>query len=597
MNLLIHYFKSIPKNLIQLIINKSNNKMNNFINIFKPFFEEAPTPRKRNQTQQLNFNGLTKLTNEELFNLINEMTKQNEQEFIQNIKLTIEETLVLVHKNIMILENTFLPILFSRKVNINFCLILKLLDYLKIIEDLKRLQEDIQMKLNTNDPDTPLFMSKQLYKTVTNELEVYHQHDFKNIIVSFELNGEKAIYTLNEEPIIQPPSPNTDEKFLQHIELLEMKLVEYDEILRQKNKELKQRENEYEKEIQQVNESHQKRHEKDTKEIINLRDQKVKLNEMITTQQKIIAGIKEKQFMMDYDLVKNEYPYIVSIDHKTFNFSRTIVFKVDFENINDKEHLQLPIYKLMKSIEQNEIRKVTFEIDRNKIKSTRSNYSKVYLIEFKNEGTEITETLKYDVRIYLKHYFNESESPSDDFDDDADEYNTSDDSEETVNNDNQMNENNDENINEIRDIDLVIPEQLNQNINTQNQIETILIDLKDVMTGCEYQITLNNQQFSISIPASIENNSILQINEYLSLLVKYKEDGVYKRIDNDLHAYFIYNKEFENQIVQPTYIYGNLLENQIQLIDNKEYSFDGYGFVNHSSGERGKYIVHISLCD
>ena len=47
-----------------------------------------------------------------------EMTKQNEQEFIQNIKLTIEETLVLVHKNIMILENTFLPILFSRLSNI-----------------------------------------------------------------------------------------------------------------------------------------------------------------------------------------------------------------------------------------------------------------------------------------------------------------------------------------------------------------------------------------------------------------------------------------------------------------------------------------------
>ena len=135
----------------------------------------------------------------------------------------------------------------------------------------------------------------------------------------------------------------------------------------------------------------------------------------------------------------------------------------------------------------------------------------------------------------------------------------------------------------------------------EEQVEPTLLPLKFplkfILSGCDFPIVFNNQQFTISIPPSTLENTMIQVNEKLTIIVQYQEDDVYKRIDNDLHAYFSFNREYENLETQPTYIYGNPLPFKIQLIENETYYFDGYGFHDYTTQKTGSYIIHVAFSD
>ena len=130
----------------------------------------------------------------------------------------------------------------------------------------------------------------------------------------------------------------------------------------------------------------------------------------------------------------------------------------------------------------------------------------------------------------------------------------------------------------------------------QEVVETVSFSLLEILNGCEYSLYISDErQYTVSIPAGIVENSKIRINHNTSLIVKYKEDDKYKRIGNDLHAYYQYPKSKENEDIPIQYIDGTELDKTITLTDNNIVEILNLGFINERSKRRGKFIIHISL--
>ena len=144
--------------------------------------------------------------------------------------------------------------------------------------------------------------------------------------------------------------------------------------------------------------------------------------------------------------------------------------------------------------------------------------------------------------------------------------------------------------------DITLLKQINQ----QNiHFKMITIPLKFIMIGCEYQVVdeNTNQHYTIEIPKGILENQIIQVTETFSVIIKYEENEKYKRKGNDLHGYFTYGKQYENQKIQPEYILGGYLPYEIDVLDNYCYTFNDFGFIDMTTGKCGNYIIYIKLVE
>ena len=123
----------------------------------------------------------------------------------------------------------------------------------------------------------------------------------------------------------------------------------------------------------------------------------------------------------------------------------------------------------------------------------------------------------------------------------------------------------------------------------------ITVPLSFIMAGCEYPIVIEGTEYAITIQAGAFENTEYKINEMNRVILKYEDDDVYKRNGNDLHGYFTYERQYVNANVNIPYIDGNNLEYTMDLEDNYEGAIENLGFYDPMTGERGRYIVHVSL--
>ena len=149
------------------------------------------------------------------------------------------------------------------------------------------------------------------------------------------------------------------------------------------------------------------------------------------------------------------------------------------------------------------------------------------------------------------------------------------------------------------DVMIIDNEKRNEQTDEKNQIEKreyeLEIPLQDIISGCMKQIEIDNKLYTIHIPPGLQEYSFFEFDNKVKVIIKYEIDNCYKRIGNDLHGYFQYEKQYENMSVKPRYIDGNELSCEIQLINGIDYVIDDYGFYDITTGQKGKYFIHFSL--
>ena len=136
-------------------------------------------------------------------------------------------------------------------------------------------------------------------------------------------------------------------EYVKSIESFGERMIEYEEIIREKNNEIENVKSDYEKQINDMKENYQLEHENDTKQIIKLADEKESLNTMILYQISLIQSLYETTFTKIFNERKDEYPYIVNhrFISSTNEQNRIHVFTVNQKLLENKETIILPIFQ------------------------------------------------------------------------------------------------------------------------------------------------------------------------------------------------------------------------------------------------------------
>ena len=371
------------------------------------------------------------------------------------------------------------------------------------------------------------------------------------------------------------------QQYTNEIDYFGDQLVQYEELLRENNIKMKQIEENHKKEIESTEQTFTKTLINDAKQIQQIKDEKEQLNETIKHQRNLIRIIQETAYTNELNYKKEKYPYIYSHSFKTFssNSKRCDCFTINRSKLKDETKIVLPIYVISEGTETGAIEEIEFDLnktekdetnDKNVIGYFKEQGSKMFseksLIESNNidnsdETKHTFDFKRYDVQIVETNLSN-----------DIDEF-------EQIIESIRTNENNEMNENQYKEQILTIP-------------------LKNVMFGCEYMIFIEGKQYTVQIQKSIEENTLISVDEKLSFRIQYEQNNIYKRIGNDLHGYFTYDKQYENQSCPPQYINEGVLENEtIALIENEDQVIEGYGFVDNETQERGNYIVHVTFGD
>ena len=355
------------------------------------------------------------------------------------------------------------------------------------------------------------------------------------------------------------------------IEFMSEKLIEYHEILREKNREFQQKEIEYQKERERLNEYHENRHEKDIKEIIQLQNETNKMKQLLVSHFKMVQNIHEHYYQLLLKSKMNDYPYIVS--HKFIRDKNIHCFTIDFNQLGDGESIiYLPMFEMIEGIGKCEMVDVDFDLqssnnDKNKVNDECVGY-------FNNQGSTLL----------IGSFYDEENSTNKRYD------------VKILKGESQQSIENNEKESNMKEVPQENITEENNKIIQQPQQHEINVPLKDIMTGIQYRCEIEGIQYTLDIPPGTHENTEYQINEYHTVIIKYEQDNTYLRHENDLHAYFEYSRQYENQYVQIPYIDGTKLEGcSIQLVDNYHGSINNLGFVDPMTCQRGKYIIHISL--
>lgn len=376
------------------------------------------------------------------------------------------------------------------------------------------------------------------------------------------------------------------------IELIGEALVEYAERAREKNIELQQKDSEHENEIARIVESHRKQEQKDADAITELRAEKEQLAEKILSSKRTMREL----WMYDYyDMMRVYAPqHCVSISLSTFGGKDTDYFIIDTDKLNDTEDDLVIKFPYLVSLEH----RADYEIQFNKY--TVGELKELKSIDLDRKGSQFDTEDRNDVRIVIQSGSANESLPARDRNILKNDKYTSKARRRTVEeifNQNtsqqttgKMEPKKEEKIQkqpqkipapEAKAYDITIPmyEMMNASLSQQNITSHLEID------GIVYPITLPND-----VRNGTEYNVTLRVN--------YEENFSYKREGDDLHASFQYESKYENHVINPPYVDGsNLDDYELTLIDGSTYEFEGLGFLNPQTNQRGNYIVHIQLVE
>ena len=298
------------------------------------------------------------------------------------------------------------------------------------------------------------------------------------------------------------------------------------------------------------------------REEINFRDEEMKIMEsdfkriqtrlekQIEKERKTIDDISETTICIHEELYsmklqerKEKYPHIINHQFmKTTNGNnRMHCFTIDISQLENKSLIPLPMLYIHHGV--NETKEITYDLNLSDDDTNEYNNYNNCLGYYKSKGSRLMNT-RYDVMII----------------------------------DNEKND-----------------EETQENNQIEKHEYQLKIPLREIITGSIKQIEIDNKLYTITIPPGLQEYSFFEFDNKVKVIIKYESDNCYKRIGNDLHGYFQYEKQYENMSVKPRYIDGNELSCEIQLINGSDYVIDDYGFYDITTGQKGKYFIHFSL--
>ena len=453
------------------------------------------------------------------------------------------------------------------------------------------------LKQNNIDPDSQL--TNETYSMIQN-----------NTNTNNESNGQINQQRITSE--IDSIITEENNQLKQEIEMIGEKLVEYNEVILQKNKiinekhqeceetfnlmnsKLKEKDNECEKMIQENEEKHQNRHEKDTKEIIQLRKEKVRLNEVIKHHSILIRNLQRQlyQSMMEQihskikkDSIKEttkekekEIPITQQLKKRSSEDEIIEEVSINLMLLKD-EIIKIPRISPKQSTE--ELDTCSFvEISRKELIQKTKNNKKITLL---NEGSQLFGMNKaFTMEISVKYSYDEVTRKS------------------------FMNKNKQRpcfigsknKIIQSTDLTTILPND------TELYECSITVPFSTVLQGGDFEGYLFNQNVTIKIEKGWKEGKLIELRNVIDSETKkkyivritmfYENNSFWKRDGNNLIGSFYYNSSDMNQMICPPYPLENVIIDQIQLQSlQKEYK--GKGFYDAENDSYGDYIVVIQL--
>ena len=221
----------------------------------------------------------------------------------------------------------------------------------------------------------------------------------------------KAVYP----PKVQPKE-DPNQELISQMERMGERFVEYEELLQEKEKEIEELKKLHQKQLEEIEKSKNELQSQTIVEMKTLRNTDEDIKKQIRHNEASLSQTRLDLFKykLQSQIEENEwngiekYPAICCYQNKSFNLRQTDCYYIDYDKLEDKTEIILPIFKLTESRDSIEIieRKYTFNKENNK---TVNNTENIVYGEYKEEGCEAIEGHFNDVKIYDKRSQNNND--------------------------------------------------------------------------------------------------------------------------------------------------------------------------------------------